>query len=126
MLLALAIVFITLALVLYTTAVWWERAMHFLKGRHLVLFWLGFCSDTAGTTLMGRIAGGPFEFNFHAITGLLALLLMLLHAVWGTIVHVGKRLEPKKRFHRISVVVWAVWLVPYLSGVILGMGGGAR
>jgi uncharacterized repeat protein (TIGR03987 family) len=124
MLLVFAIVFITLALVLYTTAVWWERAMRILKGRHLLLFWLGFCCDTAGTTLMGRIAGGPFRFNFHGITGLLAILLMLFHAAWGTVVHAGKRLEPKQRFHRFSVVVWAAWLIPYLSGVIFGMGAG--
>jgi len=24
----------------------------------------------------------------------------------------------KHRFHRFSVVVWAIWLVPYLTGAI--------
>lgn len=24
-------------------------------------------------------------------------------------------------FHRFSIVVWAIWLVPYFSGVIMGM-----
>ena len=123
MLLVSAIVFITLALVFYTTAVWWERAMGMLRGRHLLLFWLGFCCDTAGTALMGRIVGGPFRFNFHGITGLLAVLLMLFHAAWGTLVHAGKRPAPKENFHKLSVAVWAVWLIPYLSGVIFGMSG---
>jgi uncharacterized repeat protein (TIGR03987 family) len=80
-----AIITITLALALYTAAVWWERAMGVLKGRHLLLFWLGFCCDTTGTTLMGRLVGGPFLLNFHGITGLLAVVLMLFHAVWGTV-----------------------------------------
>lgn len=118
-----AIVFITLALVFYTTAVWWERAMRVLRGRHLLLFWLGLCCDTAGTTLMGRIAGGAFRFDFHGVTGLLAIVLMLFHALWGTVVHAQRRPEPKAGFHKLSVVVWAVWLIPYLSGVFFGMGG---
>lgn len=121
MLLIPAIGFITLALVLYTTAVWWERAMGVLKGRHVLLFWLGFACDTIGTTLMGKIAGGPFLFNFHGITGLLAILLMLFHAAWGTKVHASKRPGPKTTFHKFSVAVWALWLVPYLSGIVFGM-----
>ncbi|MCE1195583.1 TIGR03987 family protein, partial [bacterium] len=61
-------------------------------------------------------------FDLHGITGLLAILLMLLHALWGTKVHASKRIEPKKNFHKFSVVVWAIWLIPYVSGVIVGMG----
>jgi uncharacterized repeat protein (TIGR03987 family) len=122
MLLLPAIGSISLALVFYTTAVWWERSMGILKGRHILLFWLGFICDTLGTTLMGKIAGGPFQMNFHGITGLLAILLMLFHALWGTAVHASKKQGPKTSFHKFSVVVWAVWLVPYLSGMILGMG----
>ena len=124
MILAAAIVFITLALVLYTTAVWWERSMGVLRGRHILLFWLGFACDTTGTTLMSRIAHGPFLLSFHGITGALAIALMLFHAVWGTAVHGGKRQGPKERFHRLSVAVWAVWLVPYLSGMVFAMTGG--
>jgi uncharacterized repeat protein (TIGR03987 family) len=118
--LILAITFITLALIIYTAAVWWERASGALKGKHLVLFWLGLACDTTGTTLMTKIAGGPFLFNFHGITGLLAILLMLFHAVWGTKVYMDKRPEPKASFHKFSLFVWAVWLIPYLSGAIFG------
>jgi uncharacterized repeat protein (TIGR03987 family) len=124
MLLPFAIVTISLALVFYTIAVWWERAAKILKGRHLVLFWLGLLFDTTGTALMGEIAGSGFKLNFHGVTGLLAILLMLFHAVWATVVLAGKREEPKRNFHKLSVAVWAVWLVPYLSGVVFGTGFG--
>jgi uncharacterized repeat protein (TIGR03987 family) len=113
---------ITLALVFYTIAVWWERAMRKLRGRHLLLFWMGLACDTAGTTLMGKLAGGAFQANLHGVTGFLAILLMLFHAVWATVVHASRREEPKLRFHKLSVVVWAVWLLPYLSGMLAGMG----
>ena len=121
MLLAFAIVTITLALVFYTIAVWWERASKMLRGRHLLLFWLGLVFDTTGTTLMGKIAGDIFKFDFHGITGLLAILLMLFHAAWATVVHGSRKPEPKRDFHKLSVFVWAVWLVPYISGLIFGM-----
>lgn len=121
--LAAAIVTISLALVFYTTAVWWEKATGILRGRHILLFWLGFACDTAGTSLMARIAGTSFRLDFHGITGLLAILLMLLHALWGTLVHAQRRPEPKLRFHRFSVFVWALWLLPYLSGMVFGTAG---
>ncbi|MDA8410400.1 MAG: HsmA family protein [Treponema sp.] len=119
-----AIVIISLAFVFYTTAVWWEKGAGMLRGRHILLFWLGFACDSVGTSLMAKIAGQFFRFDFHGITGLLAIALMLLHALWGTLVHAGKKAEPKLRFHAFSVFVWALWLIPYVSGIIFGMSGG--
>ncbi len=58
--------------------------MRVLKERHLLLFRLGFCCDATGTTLMSRSTSGPFIFSLHGVTGLLAIPLMLFHAVWGT------------------------------------------
>lgn len=122
MLLIAAIVTITLALVFYTVAVWWERASKMLKGRHLLLFWLGLGFDSTGTSLMARIAGGGFTLNFHGITGLVAILLMLFHAVWASLVYRGRNEEAKRSFHKFSVLVWAIWLLPYLSGVVFSAG----
>jgi TIGR03987 family protein len=116
-----AIIFITAALVFYSTAVWWERILGFLRGWHILLFWIGLVCDTTGTALMEKLAGGTFQLNFHGITGLLAVILMLFHALWGTIVHAGKNPEPKQSFHKFSLVVWAIWLIPYLSGMVFGM-----
>jgi uncharacterized repeat protein (TIGR03987 family) len=115
-----AIVFITLALVFYTTAVFWEKAMGVLRGRHILFFWLGLVCDTTGTTLMAKIAGDMVLFSFHGFTGALAIVLMLIHALWATVVHAGRRPEPKIRFHKYSIFVWAVWLVPYVSGMVFG------
>lgn len=119
-----AIVAISLALVFYTVTVFWERRTGMLRGRHLLLFWLGLICDTTGTTLMARIAGADFGLNFHAVTGALAIVLMLGHALWATIVHADRRVEPKRSFHRYSIAVWALWLVPYLSGMIFGARAG--
>ncbi|MFC2056708.1 HsmA family protein [Chloroflexota bacterium] len=59
--------------------------------------------------------------DVHSITGLLAILLMLIHAIWATIVLVRKDEKAINNFHHFSVVVWAIWLIPYLTGFFVSM-----
>ena len=122
-LLICAIITITLALVFYTTGVWSEKIQGQLKRWHLLLFWTGFVFDTTGTTLMGKLAGDILKLNFHSVTGALAILLMLIHALWGTVVLARNRESERISFHKFSLIVWLIWLAPYLSGMIYGMAG---
>jgi len=115
-----AIRFIVSALLLYTVAVWSERFAGRLKGWHLALFWGGLAADSAGTSLMKRIAGGVV-LNFHGATGLAALFLMTLHTVWATVVLIRKDERAILGFHRFSLLVWLLWLVPFVTGVVIGM-----
>ncbi len=112
---------ITLALVFYTIGVWSEKKQGELKKWHLVIFWIGLVFDTLGTTLMGKIASGGFQFNLHGITGLLAIVLMLFHALWATVVLFKNDIKAKANFHKFSIIVWAIWLIPFISGAIVGM-----
>ncbi|NEZ46577.1 TIGR03987 family protein [Clostridium niameyense] len=119
--LAYAIIFISLALVFYTIGVWSEKKQGTLKKWHVVIFWVGLLCDTLGTSAMSKIAGIGFKLNFHGVTGLLAILLMLFHAVWATIVLIKNEQDMKIKFHKFSIVVWVIWLIPFLSGAIYGM-----
>lgn len=116
-----AMISITLALVFYTVGVWSERIQGQLKKWHLVIFWSGLVFDTIGTAFMGKLSASGFRLNFHGITGLLAILLMVFHAVWATIVVVRDDKEARADFHKFSIIVWLIWLIPYLSGAMLGM-----
>ena len=116
-----AIISITLALLFYTTGVWGEKIQGKLKKWHVVIFWLGLSFDTLGTTLMSKIALNGFQLNFHGIMGLLAILLMIFHAIWATYVINKDNERVKTNFHKFSLVVWLIWLIPYVSGAILGM-----
>jgi uncharacterized repeat protein (TIGR03987 family) len=118
---AIASTVITLALVFYTIGVWSERISGRLKVWHLVFFWLGLVCDTWGTGMMFDFAGG-MTFDVHGVTGVLAIVLMLVHAVWATIVLVRRDERWITSFHRFSVVVWVVWLVPYLSPMFIALG----
>ena len=115
-----AMISITMALVFYTIGVWGEKIQGSLKKWHIVIFWMGLIFDTLGTKLMGDMVGG-FTFGFHAVTGLLAIVLMLFHAVWATRVLIRNKPQQLKSFHKFSVFVWLIWLIPYLSGAVFGM-----
>jgi uncharacterized repeat protein (TIGR03987 family) len=116
-----AIISITSALIFYTIGVWSEKRQGELKEWHLLVFYSGLVFDTLGTTLMSKIAKGSFQFNLHGITGLLAIILMLLHALWATIVLIRNDEKAKANFHKFSIIVWVIWLIPFISGAILGM-----
>ena len=117
-----AIITITLALVFYSIGVWSEKLQGILKRWHVVIFWIGFIFDTIGASLMSKMSEGKFQFNLHGITGLLAILLMLFHAIWATIVIVKDNKKSVRNFHKFSILVWCEWLIPYLTGAVFGMG----
>lgn len=116
-----AIVSITAALLFYTIGVWSEKFTGTLKPWHVVIFWCGLVFDTLGTTLMNQIATGDAGFGVHGLTGLLAILLMLIHVIWASVVLFQNRPETKVKFHRFSTAVWLIWLVPFASGMVVGM-----
>jgi uncharacterized repeat protein (TIGR03987 family) len=116
-----AVMSISLALMFYTIGVWSERIQKDLKIWHVILFWIGLCFDTLGTTLMSKIAENGFTLNLHGITGLVAIVLMAFHVIWATIVLVKNNQKIKERFHTFSILVWFIWLVPYISGAVIGM-----
>lgn len=118
-----AVTAITLALILYTIGVWTEHRANVLKPAHLVFFWLGLCMDTAGTMMMSKLAGDSVSglTSVHGITGMIAIILMLIHAVWATIVLARRDQQAMRTFHRFSITVWVIWLVPFVLGMIMGM-----
>ena len=118
-----AVTAITLALIFYTIGVWSEHRAKVLKSEHLVYFWLGLCMDAAGTWVMSKIAEGHggSMIGIHGLTGMIAIILMMIHAVWATAVVLRKDEKALHTFHRFSIVVWGIWLVPFVIGMIMGM-----
>ena len=114
-----AVILMMAAFCLYSVGVWATFFARRLKPWPLAFFWLGFLADTSGTELMRRLAGG-LHWNLHTATGAAALFLMLAHATWATVVLVRGQESAVRSFHRISVTVWLLWLIPFVSGLILG------
>jgi uncharacterized repeat protein (TIGR03987 family) len=118
----LSSVLITLALVFYSIGIWAERIARVLKTWHVLTFWAGFTFDVLGTLAMHKMSDGKFDIlEPHTLTGQIALWLMLGHAIWATIV-IRKSMDAMLyKFHKISIFVWLIWLVPYFGGMFLAM-----
>ena len=120
--LTVASILITLALVFYSQGVWSERLARYLKPWHVAAFWTGFSFDVSGTWMMHRMAQGPFDLTApHTLTGQIALLLMFAHALWATYVSLKGSENTRSGFHRFSMIVWLIWLIPYFGGMYMGM-----
>lgn len=114
---------ITLALLFYSLGVWAERIARYLRPWHVAAFWTGLVFDISGTLAMHALADGKFDIlEPHTLTGQIALWLMLIHALWATCVANKGTEKTRSTFHRYSLFVWFVWLVPYFGGMYLGMG----
>ena len=120
-----AVIAITLALIFYTIGVWSEHRARRLKAIHLDFFWAGFVCDVLGTRLMAQISDASTAsgtmLSAHAVTGIIAILLMLIHAVWATIVLLRKDEKMQLTFHKFSLAVWCIWLIPFIIGMVMGM-----
>jgi uncharacterized repeat protein (TIGR03987 family) len=111
---------IGLALIFYSIGVWSERFAGRLKPWHLIFFWGGLAFDTVGTGIMMEMAEG-LTMDLHGLTGVVAILLMAVHAVWATIVLIERDEKMIISFHRFSVLVWTIWLIPFVSGMFISM-----
>lgn len=125
--LLLSIALITAALVLYTLGVWTEHRAESLHWRHAALFAGGLTFDSLGTAAMAQIAasggmrtagGGGALMAVMGITGGLALAVMAVHLAWAIVVLIRNRESEKAAFHRFSLGVWALWLLPYATGAL--------
>jgi uncharacterized repeat protein (TIGR03987 family) len=114
------LIIISLALIFYSIGVWSERIQGKLKPWHLVFFWVGLVCDTLGTGLMIELAGG-LTTDIHGVTGVIAILLMLIHAFWASAVIIKKDEKAMINFHKFSLFVWIIWLVPYFSPMFINL-----
>jgi len=120
-----AVIVINLALLFYSIGVWSERLQGKLKVWHTAFFWLGLVCDTWGTGLMFEMAGG-MQFDIHGFSGVLAIALMFVHAIWATYVLWKKDEKMIVSFHKFSIFVWLVWLIPYFSPMVFQMAEAAK
>lgn len=128
--LILAIVLISGALVSYTIGVWSERRAGRLQPVHAAWFAAGLTADASGTWVMTQLArtgtsaasgAASVLSQVMAVTGAAALGLMALHLAWALGVLLRDNAAAARVFHRFSLGVWAVWLVPYATGMASAM-----
>ncbi|MFA5886525.1 MAG: HsmA family protein [Patescibacteria group bacterium] len=114
--LTIAVIFISTALLLYSTAIWSERIIGVLKLWMIRIFISAFVCDLLATSLMAYQATTRFELNAHSRSGYIALGIMGLHFIWA-IIAIRCKGQAEKYFHRFSLLAWLIWLAAFISGV---------
>ena len=115
-----AIIAITAALVFYSIGVLGEARRKVLKWRDAGWFAAGLVADTTGTLLMSNIASSgehvlaEWSQTLMAVSGTLAIALMAGHLVFALVCLISNVYLEK--FHRWSLVIYAVWLFSYVVG----------
>jgi len=117
-----AIIWMNLALIFYTWAVFSGRRQG-LHLRHLVIFGIGLACDYLGTHQMSEIARAFGKApEWHNITGIASLGGMAFHFLLALAACLLGRAEAVNRvFHRVSLTIYTCWVIAFLSGAIAGM-----
>ena len=117
-----AVIWMNLALIFYTWAVFSGRKQG-LHRKHLVIFGIGLLCDYFGTHQMNLFAATFGKApEWHNITGIASLAGMAFHFLLALIASLANRAEAVNRvFHRVSLTIYTCWLAAFFSGAISGM-----
>ena len=117
-----AVIWMNLALIFYTWAVFNGRRQG-LHLKHLVIFGIGLACDFLGThemNLVAKMYGKAPEW--HNITGIASLVGMGFHfllALTASLLHRAEAVNVL--FHRVSLTIYTFWLFAFVSGAVSGM-----
>jgi len=115
----IATLLFTLALILYSTAIWSGRVAKHYKLWQIIVFFFGLSADVLGVGLTIKFIGA-IVLTPHAIFGFASLLLMSLHFLWVLFVFIAGK-EQTRRAYRFGLLVWSTWMLSYLSGFVTGL-----
>jgi uncharacterized repeat protein (TIGR03987 family) len=115
-----SVALITLALILYSTAVWLNWRSRRLTFTYIAIFWVAVACDALATRFMG-LRVETIRWDLHTISGYLALALMAALTLWGTVALLQKRDDRLARFHTVAIPIWIIWAGSYITGVYLGI-----
>jgi len=117
-----AVIWMNLALVFYTWAVFSGRRQG-LHRKHLIIFGIGLLCDYLGTHQMNLFAAAYGKApQWHNITGIASLAGMAFHFLLALAASLANKAEAVNRvFHRVSLTIYTCWLIAFASGAISGM-----
>jgi len=117
-----AVTWMVLALVFYTYAVFNGRREG-LNAKHLAVFGIGLFCDALGThqmSMYAKLYGKAPEL--HNLSGLLSLGGMAFHFLLALMASLMHRAGAVNRaFHRVSLTIYSLWLMAFISGAFFGM-----
>jgi len=119
-----AVIWMNLALIFYTWAVFSARK-NGLHKKHLFIFGFGLFCDYLGTRsmLIYGLSTGIIP-EWHILIGIASLSGMAFHFMLAAVAAIVRRAEAVNRlFHRVSLTIYSGWLITFISGSIAGICG---
>ena len=119
-----AVIYMNLALLFYTWAVFSARRRG-LQRKHLLIFGVGLVCDYIGTHLMllYGLSEGVVPV-WHIVVGFASLAGMAFHFMLAFVAGMVRRAEAVNRlFHRVSLTIYTSWLIAFCSGTVAGIVG---
>jgi uncharacterized repeat protein (TIGR03987 family) len=119
-----AVIYMNLALLFYTWAVFSARRRG-LQRKHLLIFGIGLVCDYIGTHLMllYGLSEGVVPV-WHIVVGFASLAGMAFHFMLAFVAGMVRRAEAVNRlFHRVSLTIYTCWLIAFCSGTVAGIVG---
>ena len=119
-----AVIWMNLALIFYTWAVFSARKRGLHK-KHLFIFGFGLLCDYLGThfMLLYGLSTGIIP-EWHILIGIASLSGMAFHFMLAAVASIVSRAEAVNRlFHRVSLTIYSGWLIAFISGSIAGICG---
>ncbi len=113
------VILFTVALVFYSISVWAGWFSKRLKLWHIYVFLIGLFTDFLAT-LLTYLAIGGIVITLHSVLGFISIILMFIHVVWAVIIFRAGNENLITNFHKISLFVWGIWMISYISGAYLG------
>ena len=122
LMLAQTVLWMTLALIFYTWAVFSGRRQG-LHRKHLIIFGGGLICDFFGTHQMNLIAAAYGKApEWHNVSGIASLAGIAFHFLLALAASLTNRAEAVNLvFHRVSITIYSCWLIAFSSGAISGM-----
>ncbi len=123
-----SIIFMSLALLLYSAGVFLERKDKEVWPRHAVLYGIALAFDIISVTIItvyaGLKTGDPIPTvitsNVNIIEELVGVVLLSVNVIWAIAVlreGTDKQLEI---YHKFSLIIWVLWLAMYFLGLRTG------
>ena len=116
----LSVTSITTALLCYTLVLFLNRKTKTLTVKQFLILSLGVITDLIGTAMMKSLTD-EIRYDLHTISGYLALILMLVMSAIALFALVRKYQPFLTNFSKYYFPVWIIWLISYVTGVVLGI-----
>lgn len=114
--LKIAILFVTLAMIFYSSSIIINLASKKIKSFVLILIWLGVFCDISGIIFMFQIRPGV-HFDVHSIIGISALFLMSVKAMILVYRYFKCNKIDTVIYKVFGTISWLLWMYGFYSGM---------